>query len=121
MTYQPPVRDFTFLMRDVLKIERYANLPAFADAAIDTVEQVLEEAGRFAAEALAPLNKVGDRQGCRWSPDFTVTTPEGFKTAYAQYAEAGWPALGAHPDFGGPDACLISRRCATPPSCCATS
>lgn len=101
MTYQPPVRDFTFLLRDVLQIERYANLPAFADAQIDTVDQILEEAGRFTAEVLAPLNRVGDREGCRWSPDFTVTTPDGFKHAYAQFVEAGWPALGADPEFGG--------------------
>ncbi|CAN7514580.1 acyl-CoA dehydrogenase C-terminal domain-containing protein [Phenylobacterium sp. LjRoot219] len=101
MTYQPPVRDFAFLLRDVLKIERYANLPAFADAQIDTVDQILEEAGRFSAEVLGPLNRVGDKEGCRWSPDFSVTTPTGFKPAYAQFIEAGWPALGADPEFGG--------------------
>jgi alkylation response protein AidB-like acyl-CoA dehydrogenase len=101
MTYQPPVRDFAFLLRDVLKIERYANLPAFADASIDTVEQVLEEAGRFCAEVLAPLNRVGDKEGCRWSPDFSVSTAAGFKEAYAQFVEAGWPALSADPAFGG--------------------
>ena len=101
MTYQPPVRDFAFLLRDVLKIERYANLPAFADAQIDTVEQILEEAGRFCAAVLAPLNRSGDKEGCRWNPDFTVQTPAGFRSAYAQFVEAGWPALGAEPEFGG--------------------
>jgi alkylation response protein AidB-like acyl-CoA dehydrogenase len=101
MTYQPPVRDVAFLLRDVLKIDRYANLPAFAEAAIDTVVQVLEEAGRFCAEVLAPLNHTGDKEGCRWSPDFTVTTPSGFKAAYDQFVEAGWPSLGADPEFGG--------------------
>jgi hypothetical protein len=101
MTYQAPVRDFTFLLRDVLKIERYANLPAFADASIDTVEQILEEAGRFSAEVLAPLNHVGDKEGCRWSPDFSVKTPTGFKQAYAQLVAGGWPALGADPEYGG--------------------
>jgi len=101
MTYQPPVREFAFLLRDVLGVERYANLPAFADASIDTVEQILEEAGRFCAEVLAPLNPVGDKEGCHWSPDFTVATPKGFKEAYAQFVEAGWPALGADPNYGG--------------------
>jgi len=101
MTYQPPVRDFAFLLRDVLKIERYANLPAFADASIDTVEQILDEAGRFCAEVLAPLNRVGDKEGCHWSPDFTVRTPAGFKAAYDQFTEGGWPGLGADPQFGG--------------------
>jgi alkylation response protein AidB-like acyl-CoA dehydrogenase len=101
MTYQPPVRDFAFLLRDVLKIERYANLPAFADASIDTVDQILEEAGRFCGEVLAPLNRVGDKEGCSWNSDFTVKTPAGFKQAYGQFTEAGWPGLGADPDFGG--------------------
>jgi alkylation response protein AidB-like acyl-CoA dehydrogenase len=101
MTYQPPVRDFAFLLRDVLKIERYANLPAFADASIDTVDQILEEAGRFCGEVLAPLNRTGDKEGCHWSPDFTVTTPTGFKEAYSQFTAGGWTGLGADPDFGG--------------------
>ncbi|MEO8114779.1 MAG: acyl-CoA dehydrogenase C-terminal domain-containing protein [Phenylobacterium sp.] len=101
MTYQPPVRDYAFLLRDVLKLERYANLPAFADASMDTVDQILEEAGRFTGEVLAPLNSVGDKEGCQWKPDFTVTTPKGFKKAYAQLVEGGWPALGADPNYGG--------------------
>jgi alkylation response protein AidB-like acyl-CoA dehydrogenase len=85
----------------VLKIERYANLPAFADASIDVVEQILDEAGKFCAEVLAPLNSVGDKEGCHWSPDFTVKTPAGFREAYARFVEAGWPALGAEQEFGG--------------------
>ena len=101
MTFQPPVRDYQFLLRDVLQLERYANLPAFADASMDTVDQILEEAGRFTGEVLAPINGVGDKEGCVWSPDFAVKTPTGFKAAYAQLVEAGWPALGADPNFGG--------------------
>ena len=101
MSYQAPVRDYVFLLRDVLQLERYADLPAFADASMDVVEQILEEAGRFTSEVLAPLNPVGDKEGCAWSPDFTVKTPTGFREAYAQLVEAGWPALGADPAFGG--------------------
>jgi alkylation response protein AidB-like acyl-CoA dehydrogenase len=101
MTFQPPVRDYKFLLRDVLQLERHANLPAFADASMDTVDQILEEAARFTGEVLAPLNGVGDKEGCVWSPDFTVRTPTGFKAAYAQLVEAGWPALGADPNYGG--------------------
>ena len=101
MPYTPPVRDYAFLLRDVLELERYANLPGFQDASIDVVEQILEEAGRFTGEVLAPLNAVGDKQGCRWSPDFTVTTPAGFKDAYAKLVEGGWPALGVDPAWGG--------------------
>jgi alkylation response protein AidB-like acyl-CoA dehydrogenase len=101
MPYQPPVRDYAFLLRDVLELERYANLPGFADASIDVVEQILEEAGKFTGEVLAPLNGVGDKEGCRWSSDFTVTTPTGFKDAYAKLVEGGWPALGVDPAWGG--------------------
>uniref|UniRef100_UPI00301CC02C acyl-CoA dehydrogenase family protein n=1 Tax=Phenylobacterium sp. TaxID=1871053 RepID=UPI00301CC02C len=101
MTYQAPVRDYAFLLRDVLQLERYANLPAFADASIDTVEAILEEAGKFTSEVLSPLNGVGDKEGCVWSPDFTVRTPTGFKDAYAKLVEGGWPGLGSDPAYGG--------------------
>ncbi len=101
MPYQPPVRDHVFLLRDVLEIEKYANLPGFAEASMDVVEQIIEEAGRFTAEVLAPLNAVGDKEGCTWSPDHSVKTPAGFKDAYAKLVEGGWPALGAEPTYGG--------------------
>lgn len=101
MPYQPPVRDHIFLLRDVLQIENYANLSGFAEASMDVVEQIVEEAGRFTGEVLAPLNSVGDKQGCVWNSDHTVTTPAGFKEAYAQLVEGGWPALGAEPAYGG--------------------
>src|SRR4051812_6721358 len=101
MPYQAPVRDYAFLLRDLLELERYANLPAFADAAMDTVDQILEEGARFTAEVLAPLNSVGDKEGCHWAADNSVTTPKGFKAAYAQLVEGGWPALGADPAYGG--------------------
>ena len=101
MPYQPPVRDYAFLLREVLKLEQYADLPAFADASMDVVDQILEEAGRFTGEVLAPLNSVGDKQGCVWNEDHTVVTPAGFKEAYAQLVESGWPALGSDPNYGG--------------------
>ncbi len=101
MGYQPPVRDHRFLFREVLAIEQYANLPGFADASYDTVEQILDEAARFNAEVLAPLNAVGDKVGCKWSADNTVATPPGFKDAYTALVEGGWPALGADPAWGG--------------------
>ncbi|MDB5480381.1 MAG: acd [Caulobacteraceae bacterium] len=101
MGYQPPVRDHRFVLRDVLAIEQYANLPGFAEASYDTVEQILDEAARFNAEVLAPLNPVGDKVGCAWSPDNTVATPPGFKDAYKALVEGGWPALGADPAWGG--------------------
>ena len=101
MAYTPPVRDFAFLLREVLEIESLANLPGFAEAPMDLVEQVLDEAAKFCGEVLAPLNSVGDKKGCVWNPDGSVTTPPGFKEAYRQLVEGGWPALGAEPAYGG--------------------
>jgi len=101
MAYQPPVRDHIFLLEDVLKIDQYAELPAFADASLDVVKAIIEEAGKFTGEVLAPLNSVGDKQGCTWHPDNTVTTPDGFKEAYKLLCEGGWTGLGSDPAYGG--------------------
>jgi len=101
MTYQPPVRDHAFILADILNIDQYGDLPGFAQAPMDVVSQIMEESGRFTAEVLAPLNAVGDKEGCHWLPDHTVTTPKGFKAAYAQMVAGGWPALGAAPAYGG--------------------
>ena len=101
MSYRAPVRDQMFVLREVLELDRYSNLPGFADASLDTVEQILTESARFCEEVLAPLNRVGDTEGCHWSGDFSVTTPKGFKDAYATMVAAGWPALGSATEFGG--------------------
>jgi len=101
MTYRAPVRDQMFILKDVLKIDQYGDLPGFAEASLDLVEQVLTEGAKFCEEVLAPLNKVGDTQGCVLSADHKVTTPEGFKAAYQAMVEAGWPAIGSEPEFGG--------------------
>ena len=101
MTYQPPVREHAFLLRDVLNIDQHGDLPGFADAPFETVEQILEAAAQFTGEVLAPLNSVGDKQGCVWNSDFTVKTPTGFKEAYKQLCEGGWTGLGSDPAYGG--------------------
>jgi alkylation response protein AidB-like acyl-CoA dehydrogenase len=101
MTYKAPVREQMFLLKDVLGIEQYANLPGFADAPVDVIEQILQEGAKFCEDVLAPLNGPADKQGCKWSPDHTVKTPDGFKAAYKQMVESGFPALAADVADGG--------------------
>jgi alkylation response protein AidB-like acyl-CoA dehydrogenase len=101
MAYQAPVRDQLFVLREVLGIENYANLPGFADAPIDVIEQILTEGAKFCEEVLAPINRNGDKEGCVWSPDYSVKTPTGFKDAYRAMVAAGWPSLGAELAYGG--------------------
>ena len=93
MTYAPPVREHMFLLKDVLAIDQYGNLPGFADASLDVVAQILDEAAKFTSEVLAPINAVGDKQGCSWASGGAVTTPTGFKAAYDALVQGGWTAL----------------------------
>ena len=100
--YVPPLRDMQFVLHEMLNVEsRLHKLPQHADIDRATIDAVLEEGGKFCAEVLYPLNRVGDQEGCTRHADGSVTTPTGFKEAYRQYVEAGWPALGADPEYGG--------------------
>ncbi len=100
-TYLPPLRDLSFVLEDVLELPRaWAQVPAFADLDADTARQVIEEAGRFASDVLAPLNGPGDVQGCRLE-DGRVRTPDGFAAAYRAFVDGGWPALACDPAVGG--------------------
>ncbi len=100
-TYQAPVQDFKFLLHEFIDLQRYSNLPGFADATPDLVDAILEEGAKFFENELAPLNAVGDLEGCTRHDDGSVTTPTGFKEAYKSYIEAGWSGLTADPEYGG--------------------
>ncbi|KTQ96846.1 acyl-CoA dehydrogenase [Aureimonas ureilytica] len=99
--YHAPVADTLFVMNDVLGLERYNNLPAFAEVSPDVLEAVLGEAGRFAEDVFFPLNQSGDREGCHRAEDGSVTTPKGYREAYARFREAGWGGLSAEAAYGG--------------------
>ncbi|KMQ77305.1 Acyl-CoA dehydrogenase [Candidatus Burkholderia pumila] len=100
--YAAPIRDMQFVLHEVLNVEaELKRMPKHAALDADTINQVLEEAGKFCAEVVFPLNQSGDREGCTYEGDGVVRTPAGFKEAYRQYVEAGWPMLGCDPEFGG--------------------
>jgi alkylation response protein AidB-like acyl-CoA dehydrogenase len=100
--YQPNIADIGFVLFDVLRAQdTLAQLPAHADNADpDLMRQVLEEAGKFVGEVVAPLNRQGDEIGARFK-DGSVTMPPGFRDAYQAFWQAGWPALSADPADGG--------------------
>ena len=99
--YKAPVDDALFLLNDVFHLDHYGNLPGFSDASPDVVEAVLREAAKFSEEVLTPLNRVGDKEGCKWAADGSVSTPKGFKDAYKQIVEGGWIGISVPPEFGG--------------------
>ncbi|MGY6500590.1 MAG: acyl-CoA dehydrogenase [Acidimicrobiales bacterium] len=99
--YIPPSRDIAFVLDELCDLERLASLEPFAHAEPDTVRSLVEEAGRFMAEVIAPTNRVGDEVGSVHNPDGTVTTPPGFVEAYSRYVEAGWGGVSFDPEYGG--------------------
>ena len=99
--YKAPLRDIQFVLNDVLDAEaHYASLPGCEEATPDMVSAILEEGAKFAERVLSPLNQVGDQQGCQFD-NGVVKTPEGFKEAYQQYVEGGWPSLAHDVEYGG--------------------
>ena len=99
--YKAPVRDIQFVINEVLESEKlYQTLPGYEEATEDLMNAIVEEGARFAENVVAPLNRIGDEEGCHWSAE-GVTTPAGFKEAYRQYVDNGWPALSADVEYGG--------------------
>ena len=98
--YAAPLKDMQFVMQSLAGLDEVAGLPGCEEVTPDLVEAILDEAGKFAAGVLAPLNWSGDQEGARWN-DGAVSTASGWKDAYRQFCESGWAALAADPDFGG--------------------
>jgi alkylation response protein AidB-like acyl-CoA dehydrogenase len=111
--YNPPLRDMQFVMHELLNVTaELKTIPAHADMDVDTINAVLEEGGKFAAEVAFPLNISGDAQGCTLNKEtHEVTTPTGFKEAYAKYVEGGWAALACDPAYGGQGLPLVVNQC----------
>jgi len=112
-SYTPPLRDMRFVMHEVLDVvSTLKGLPKHAEIDAETIDAVLEEGGKFASQVIAPLNAVGDEQGCTLDKaTHEVTAPKGFKEAYAQYVEGGWPALSCDPAYGGQGLPHVVNQC----------
>ena len=100
--YKAPLRDMRFVLNEVFDVASlWAQLPALAEVVdAETVEAILEEAGKVTSRSIAPLNRASDEEGCHWK-DTVVTTPQGFPQAYQTYAEGGWVGVGGDPHYGG--------------------
>jgi len=112
-TYTAPLKDQQFILHDVLNISGM-DLPGFADLDRDFTEAVLGEAGKLASEVLAPLNAVGDKQGCTLE-NGVVRTPEGFKAAYKAMSDGGWMAMDLAEEYGGQGLPYIMHTAAMEP------
>jgi len=98
--YHAPTKDMRFVMDEIAGFQQLSQIPAYADATPDMADAILDEAAKFTREVLAPLNRVGDTQGCTWTPA-GVTTPDGWKEAYNAFREAGWSGITLPTEYGG--------------------
>ncbi len=98
--YNAPLKDMQFVLTELAGSAQVSSLPGYAEATPDVIEAILDEAGKFARDVLAPLNFTGDREGAQWAGK-AVTMPRGFREAYAQFVDNGWNALSGNPEYGG--------------------
>src|ERR1700736_1594364 len=97
--YKAPLRDFRFVLEELLDVGELQSLPGYEDASPETVAAALEEGAKLCEEVLFPLNRSGDEEGCHYE-NGAVRTPKGFKEAYATFRAGGWTALGCDPAYG---------------------
>ncbi|MDF1628887.1 MAG: acyl-CoA dehydrogenase C-terminal domain-containing protein [Alcanivoracaceae bacterium] len=98
--YKAPLRDIRFTLNEVLKLDEHYQALGIEEINSELMNALLEEGAKFAENELAPIYRSGDEEGCHFD-DGVVTTPKGFKEAYAKYVEGGWPSMGSDPEFGG--------------------
>jgi alkylation response protein AidB-like acyl-CoA dehydrogenase len=111
--YTPPLRDMQFVLHEVFNVvEELRVCPPHAEMDADTINAVLEEGGKFAAEVAFPLNLSGDQEGCTLDKTtHEVTAPSGFKAAYQTYVAGGWPSLSCDPAYGGQGLPFVVNQC----------
>jgi alkylation response protein AidB-like acyl-CoA dehydrogenase len=111
--YTPPLRDMQFVLHELLNVaDELRLMPRHAEIDADTINAVLEEGGKFAAEVTFPLNISGDAEGCTLDKaTHEVKAPQGYKEAYAKYIEGGWAALGCDPEYGGQGLPIVVNQC----------
>jgi alkylation response protein AidB-like acyl-CoA dehydrogenase len=97
--YIAPTKDMQYVLKDVLDVKN-SSIPGYADLDADFVSAILEEAGKITSQVLAPLNAVGDQEGCHFE-NGVIRTPAGFKDAFEQVKEGGWTGIDCDPVFGG--------------------
>ncbi len=110
--YIAPVKDMRFVIDEIAKLPEISRLPGYQEATPDVVDAILDEAAKFTGEVLAPLNRVGDKNGCTLGPQ-GVVTPAGWKEAYKAFCEAGWNGITSPAEYGGqglPDALGIAVK-----------
>ena len=98
--YSAPIKDMSFVLNNITNLDELSKLDGFEQVDPDVVDAVLEEAGKFAANVLSPINKSGDLQGSHVK-DGVVTTPDGWKEAYAGFVEGGWNGISAPEEYDG--------------------
>ena len=97
--YNAPTKDMQYVLNDVLDVKN-SSIPGYADLDADSLSAILEEAGKITSQVLAPLNAVGDQEGCHFE-NGVIRTPAGFKDAFEQVKEGGWTGIDCDPEFGG--------------------
>ncbi len=110
--YRAPIKDMRFVMDELAGFRELSQIAGYEEATPDVADAILEEAARFAGEVIAPLNRVGDKQGCTLTPN-GVTTPPGWKEAYKAFCESGWNGIASPADFGGqglPDTLAVAVK-----------